>query len=228
MKVTAIIPAYNEIDRIDSVLNSLIKVKRINEIIVVDDNSSDGTYDFVKENYPSIKILRNYRNLGKSGSIKVGLQNSSNENIFLCDADLKDLLPVEVDTAIMKFFKFNADLIILRRKYQPFLIRLLRADVLLCGERILKKKVLEIILKNSKGFELEIKMNKYFMDRKSKVFWTNSSAKNSFKHKKRGLLKGFIANLKMYLEIYVLNLGFIKYNYLGQILFFGKQETPSY
>ena len=55
-----VIPTYNRKELLKKCIDSIIlqKVKNY-EIIVIDDNSNDGTYEFVKENYPFVKIIKN-------------------------------------------------------------------------------------------------------------------------------------------------------------------------
>ncbi len=87
MKVSVIIPTFNRFSlisrAIDSVLNQTIKPF---EIIVVDDGSSDDTYTFIKNNYKSVKLIKQ-NNLGVSKARNVGIKNSSGDWIALLDSD---------------------------------------------------------------------------------------------------------------------------------------------
>tara|TARA_B100001109_G_scaffold153743_1_gene125141 strand:- start:40 stop:876 length:837 start_codon:yes stop_codon:yes gene_type:complete len=87
MKVSVIIPTFNRFSlisrAIDSVLNQTIKPF---EIIVVDDGSSDNTYTFIKNNYKSVKLIKQ-NNLGVSKARNVGIKNSSGDWIALLDSD---------------------------------------------------------------------------------------------------------------------------------------------
>jgi len=87
MKVSVIIPTFNRfklISRaIDSVLSQTIKPF---EIIVVDDGSSDNTSTFIKNNYKSVKLIKQ-NNLGVSKARNVGIKNSSGNWIALLDSD---------------------------------------------------------------------------------------------------------------------------------------------
>ena len=75
MKVSVIIPTFNRFSlisrAIDSVLNQTIKPF---EIIVVDDGSSDNTSTFIKNNYKSVKLIKQ-KNLGVSKARNVGIKN---------------------------------------------------------------------------------------------------------------------------------------------------------
>lgn len=85
--VSAIIPVYNEEDRIVSTIESIRKVKSINEIIVVDDGSTDSTFNLLK-NEKDIAIVKNERNRGKGSAIRLGLTKVNNDFIALVDGDL--------------------------------------------------------------------------------------------------------------------------------------------
>ena len=87
MNVSVIIPTFNRFSlisrAIDSVLNQTIKPF---EIIVVDDGSSDNTSTFIKNNYKSVKLIKQ-NNLGVSKARNVGIKNSSGNWIALLDSD---------------------------------------------------------------------------------------------------------------------------------------------
>lgn len=86
-KVAAIISSYNEAPRIGGVLEVITEVTNIDEIIVVDDGSTDNTEEVVKK-FKEIKYLRNNTNIGKAGSMERGVQLTDANIIFFCDADL--------------------------------------------------------------------------------------------------------------------------------------------
>lgn len=66
--VSIVVVNYNGRDLLKLVLDSVNKIKYKNlEIIVVDNNSNDGSIDFIKKNYPKVKIVKNNENLGYSG-----------------------------------------------------------------------------------------------------------------------------------------------------------------
>ncbi|MGE5632483.1 MAG: glycosyltransferase family 2 protein [Caulobacteraceae bacterium] len=87
--VTAIVPAYNEQDRILLTLAALKKIKDISEIIVVDDSSKDSTYEILKKEN-GIILLHNNSNKGKGSAVRLGLSHASNAYTALVDADIGD------------------------------------------------------------------------------------------------------------------------------------------
>ena len=115
MKISIIVPCYNEENTILDILNKLSLIKnsiRDVEVIVIDDGSIDKTNSILNENKNLYNfIIRNSTNRGKGYSVKKALEICSGEYIFFQDADL------EYDpNDIMKFNnlidKFEPDLII--------------------------------------------------------------------------------------------------------------------
>jgi glycosyltransferase involved in cell wall biosynthesis len=95
MKLSIVIPCYNEEKTIKELI---LKVKKSvnllnieNEIILIDDNSTDGTKDILKNelNNSIDKIIHNPKNLGKGYSIKKGVELAKGEFILIQDADLE-------------------------------------------------------------------------------------------------------------------------------------------
>ena len=85
--ISVIIPAYNEQAMILQTLESLLKTEGIREIIVVDDGSTDGTYDTVKT-LEGIKLLHLEHNKGKGHAVKHALNHVTGNFVALLDADL--------------------------------------------------------------------------------------------------------------------------------------------
>ncbi|MEO0166983.1 MAG: glycosyltransferase family 2 protein [candidate division WOR-3 bacterium] len=97
MKVSIIVPAYNERENVRPLLDECKEVfdkygLKDWEVIYVDDGSTDGTYEEVKKylkDYNFLKVAKHSRNLGKSAAIMTGFYISSGEYIAILDADLQ-------------------------------------------------------------------------------------------------------------------------------------------
>ena len=91
-KLTVIIPCFNEIETISSIINKIIFLDKIEkQIIVVDDNSSDGSTKIIKEFHDKGKIdaIFHNGNLGKGACI-ISAQKIINGNVVIIqDADLE-------------------------------------------------------------------------------------------------------------------------------------------
>ncbi len=96
MKLSIIIPMYNEQESLDSLfveLSGLFSQETATEIIFINDGSSDNTLNILKskiKNYPTWSIINLYRNYGKAVALQAGFDNSKGEIIATMDADLQD------------------------------------------------------------------------------------------------------------------------------------------
>ena len=110
MKVSIIIPCYNEENRILNTLKKIreyVNTKKDNfEIIVVDDASADRTVEIVREFDNKIKILKNERNMGKGYSVKRGILESSGDTSLFMDADSSTEIK-EFDNFISHFKNYD-------------------------------------------------------------------------------------------------------------------------
>lgn len=88
MNVSAIVPAFNERQTIGYVLTTLLSNPHIQEVIVVDDGSTDDTVSFVREYFPTVILLRHHSNRGKGAALITGAQRANGTLLFFCDGDL--------------------------------------------------------------------------------------------------------------------------------------------
>jgi len=92
MKISIIIPCYNEVNTIEVIVNKILEIKDLNyEIILVDDCSNDGTRNILNEKIKDKinKVIFNDKNYGKGFSIREGIKASSGDIILIQDADLE-------------------------------------------------------------------------------------------------------------------------------------------
>lgn len=92
LKLSIIIPVFNEKTTIESVIESVnnTKIDLLKEIIIVDDCSSDGTKEILRRmNDKSIKIFFHQKNMGKGAAIRTGLKNATGDVLLIQDADLE-------------------------------------------------------------------------------------------------------------------------------------------
>lgn len=223
-KVSCIIPFYNERRYIRNVLDIAGKTPGISQVICVDDGSTDNTAEVVLQ-FPEVKLIRLDRNHGKSYAVKKGLEEAENEYVLLMDADLKNLDEKELNRAI-KAITGNSgiDMIILRRLKAPWFIKMYRIDTLLSGERLLRTRDLKHIFNNKvNGYQLEIAINLYMYCNKKKVYWSPSSALNTFKLQKLSSLRAIAKEMGMYGSL-VQHAGLIRL--FGLVTRFGKEQLP--
>lgn len=92
--LSIIVPVYNEIDTIEEVLKKVQKVPLKKEIIVVDDGSTDGTKEKLKDQKPktkdrNLKVIYKKRNEGKGTAIREGIKHVTGDYTVIQDADLE-------------------------------------------------------------------------------------------------------------------------------------------
>jgi len=109
MKISCVIPAFNEESTIISLIRNVKKVESINEIIVVDDGSADNTYNFAKSE--NVTVLKHSKNKGKGASIKTGAAYASGEIILFLDADLSNISPKKIASLLQPLENDDADLV---------------------------------------------------------------------------------------------------------------------
>ena len=95
MKITAVVPVYNEERTVKGVLDALLSSKRIDNIIVVDDGSTDNTYKIIRKF--KVKVIRLKKQHGKGNAIKIGTKNIKSDIILFFDADLLNLKKRHID-----------------------------------------------------------------------------------------------------------------------------------
>jgi glycosyltransferase involved in cell wall biosynthesis len=131
-KLSVLMPAYEEgagiYDNIGETLAFLQESSCDFEIIVIDDGSSDNTYEeasrFAASN-PSVKLIRNETNLGKGEALREGFKRSKGDIIVFIDADL-DLHPSQLQVFFDYLNREHADVVIGSKRhpqsklYYPF------------------------------------------------------------------------------------------------------------
>lgn len=112
MKLSIIIPCYNEsstiLSLIDAVKQSPIKDR---EIIIVDDGSKDGTRDILRElKDPEVRVFFHKANQGKGAALRTGFQEATGDICIVQDADL-EYDPQEFPVVIEPILEGKADVV---------------------------------------------------------------------------------------------------------------------
>jgi glycosyltransferase involved in cell wall biosynthesis len=91
MKLSIVIPVYNEYSTICEVIRRVEAADGDKEIIIVDDGSTDGSRDLLKkyEEQDGFKVVYQSKNMGKGRSLRAGFEKAEGEIIIIQDADLE-------------------------------------------------------------------------------------------------------------------------------------------
>jgi glycosyltransferase involved in cell wall biosynthesis len=91
MKLSVIIPVYNEVASIEEIVRRVQATGRASEIVVVDDGSTDGTREVLArlDGRGNVRVLFHEKNRGKGAAIRTGLQAAQGDVLLIQDADLE-------------------------------------------------------------------------------------------------------------------------------------------
>jgi polyisoprenyl-phosphate glycosyltransferase len=207
LTVHAIIPVFNEAGTIRNVLSVLRQVEYLDEIIVVNDGSTDGSGLAIEAEADideRIRMLAHPVNLGKGQSILSASRSSPADLLLLLDADLHGLEPDHVRELVEPVVEGNADMTIGQFKHGYW-----RTDIShwftpwLSGQRCLRTELLESISpRAAAGYGIETaltaaaKQDGWRCLRVPMIgVWHRPS------EQRRGLLNGFVMRSKMYAQI---------------------------
>ena len=112
MKLSVVIPVYNEAATIEQIVEAVRRVPIDKEVILVDDGSADGTREKVAElaRAPGVRALFHETNRGKGAALRTGFQAACGEIVIVQDADL-EYDPAEYPRLIRPIVDGRADVV---------------------------------------------------------------------------------------------------------------------
>src|SRR5262245_41817978 len=113
MKLSVVIPVYNEAATIAELISRVQSVEFPKEIIVVDDGSTDGTRDVLKtmeKHYQNLRVFLQPRNQGKGAALHVGFAQATGDFVLVQDADL-EYDPADYPVLLKPLIEGKADVV---------------------------------------------------------------------------------------------------------------------
>ena len=210
MKIAAIIPAHNEENTIASVIKAAKGCELLDEVIVVNDGSSDKTEKVAMAQ--GIKVVSNSINLGKGEALELGVNATDADILLFLDADLVDFNVKHVNNLLIPVLKQGYDMsvgAVDRSKISNSLNRIFqKVESPFSGMRVIKRSFWEEIpIKYKKDFYVESTITYLAKRKKLKVFpFVLEGVRHITKEKKLGLWQGTKARWKMNFQIVFINL----------------------
>jgi glycosyltransferase involved in cell wall biosynthesis len=198
-KTSCVICTYNEAERIRDMLDVVIGHPSLDEVIVVNDGSTDETEELLQA-YPRVRVISYAANRGKTYALARGIDAAQNDLVMLLDADLVGITPENIEALAEAVTSGNADVSISLRGNSLTLFRLIGIDFI-SGERVIPKSLLRDLLTEMERLPRwggEVFMNQQIVSRRMRVTvvrWPN--ALNVRKYRKVGMLRGFLEEVSM-------------------------------
>ncbi|NLY85908.1 MAG: glycosyltransferase family 2 protein [Tissierellia bacterium] len=210
-KLVAVVPVYNEGDLIKDTIEGLKKIESIDEIVVVNDGSTDNTSDICKSLGVTVIDIEN--NQGKGHAIKSAIESISFDYLALVDGDLgntsweveKLIDPVingKGDVSIAKFPKAEVKggfgLVKGFAKKSVYYFTGVELDTTLSGQRVYRKEVLNKIDYIPNRYGIELAMTVQTINNGFSIIEVPVTMKHRYSGRN---LKGFIHRGKQFLDI---------------------------
>ncbi|MZH42249.1 MAG: glycosyltransferase family 2 protein, partial [Nitrospinae bacterium] len=111
-KLSIVIPVYNEHDTLNTLVSKVEAVDYTKEIILIDDFSTDGTRDILKEyeGRENFQVLYHDHNMGKGAALRTGFSQVQGDIIIIQDADL-EYDPVDYEVLLKPILDGRADVV---------------------------------------------------------------------------------------------------------------------
>jgi glycosyltransferase involved in cell wall biosynthesis len=191
MNLSVVIPVYNEVGNVKVIIQRVQAQKLANEIIVVDDGSTDGTRDILKEldGRDNLRVILHERNQGKGAAVVTGMKAARGEVLLIQDADLeydprdypKLLQPIEEEIADVVYgsrFLGGARRVamfwhMIANKLLTIMTNILYDTILTdmeTGYKVFRREVIEGINIRSRRFDFEPEFTAKVLKRHYRIF----------------------------------------------------------
>ena len=191
MNLSVIIPVYNEVQNIKTIVKRVQDTKLATEIIIIDDGSKDGTRESLKklDGKKKVRVILHEKNQGKGAAVVTGMKAAKGEIILIQDADL-EYDPRDYPALLKPIHEGIADVVYGSRflggphrvtmfwhqvanKLLTFMTNILYDSILTdmeTGYKVFRRKVIEGVNIRAKRFNFEPEFTAKILKRKYRIY----------------------------------------------------------
>lgn len=191
MKISILIPVYNEANTIEEILRRVQAVRVADEILIVDDGSTDSTRAVLStlDGQGPIRVVYHEKNQGKGAAVRTAIKHSSGDVLIIQDADL-EYDPRDIPALLIPIHEKVADVVygsrFLGGARRPILFWNMVANKILTlvtnvlynniltdmetGYKVFRREVVEDMPLHARRFEFEPEFTAKVLKRKVRIF----------------------------------------------------------